>query len=62
MVREATRSEISLAVATRLTRDHEDVDKGRGKGKGRNMKNDPAASLQVLKTVMPQRLRLSFNS
>ncbi len=49
LVRDATRSEISLAVAMRRTRDHEDVDKDE-------------ANLQVQKTVMPLRLRLFVNS
>ena len=59
MVKEATRSEISLAVATKLTRDHLDVEKGVVKAK---VKRDSEANLLVQKTVMPLRLRLSYNS
>jgi hypothetical protein len=54
LVREATRSEISLAVAMRLTKNHEVVEKDVAKAK---VKGNPEANLQVQKTAMPLQLR-----
>ena len=59
LVKEVARSVISLAVATRLTKGHEDVGKDVAKAK---LKRNPEANLQVQKTVMPLRLRLTYNS
>ena len=36
--------------------------RGKGRGKGKGKPNNSEANLQVLKAVMPPRLRLSFNS